>query len=84
MTRRTSIDAFHRIESEGLLSKRRFEVYSALFLHGPATIAEVCARVATPASERSFSPRFAELRDMGVVYEVGERVCSITGNNVIE
>lgn len=84
MTRRTSADTYHRIEAEGLLSKRRFQVYSLLYHHGPLTIAEACAQLATTVSERSFSPRFAELRDLGVVDEVGERICRVTGNNVIE
>jgi DNA-binding transcriptional ArsR family regulator len=83
MTRRISADAYHRIEAEGLLSKRRFQVYSLLYHHGPLTIAEACAQLATTVSERSFSPRFAELRDLGVVDEVGERQCRVTGNNVI-
>ena len=81
-TRQTSIDCYNQIKSEGLLPKMRFEVYSALLLMGkPSTTREVYATMDVIKQEAT---RFTELRDMGVIYEVRTRECSITGKNVIE
>jgi len=84
LTRRTSIDVYHQIEAEGLLSKRRWEVYKHLFRHGPLTQREVTDQISHKfAAERSYTPRFAELEKMGVITSVGERACSITGRQVL-
>lgn len=84
MTRRTSIDVYHQIEAEGLLSKRRWEVYDYLFKHGPLTQREVSDSIATEyAHHQSYTPRFAELEARGVIESVGERPCSVTGRNVL-
>lgn len=84
MTRSTSIEVYHQIEAEGLLSKRRFEVYSCLYEHGPLTQREVTDRISNKyAAERSYTPRFAELESMAVIKPIGERLCSITGRQVL-
>src|ERR1700722_12178353 len=86
MTRQTSIDVFNRIKSEGLLSKLRFYVYELLYNHGPLTASELI-KIAFEengvAAMDSYHPRLGELRDQGVVYERGTKICSITGNEVI-
>lgn len=82
MTRRTSAAVYHQIESEGLLSRVRFLVYEILYHRGPLTAAEVWQR--TGESRVTISPRFAELLDRGVIYEVRERRCAVTGREVIE
>lgn len=86
--RTTSAEVYRRIEAEGLLSERRWQVYSTLYEHGPLTASELWRKV-----ERRFgldylinhnvNPRLAELRELGVVAEVGQRECSITGNRAI-
>lgn len=38
--RQTSIDCFNQIKKEGLLSKRRLEVYEAIFKNAPCTTNE--------------------------------------------
>ena len=87
MSRQTSIDVYHRIQKEGLLSKRRWEVYDVLYRFGVQTSAEVVDRI--NSSKHNVNPlsqsraRFTELRDMGVVEEMGTKLCEITGNNVI-
>lgn len=81
-TRQTSIDVYREIEAEGLLSKRRWEAYSTLFNHGPITAMET-ARKIPGTLDHSISPRFAELKRMGLIREVGERACRITGRNCI-
>ena len=79
--RQTSIDCFNQIKEEGLLSKRRLQVYESIYNSAPCTASEVFKDKNLKTNQ---SGRFTELRDLGVIYEKGERVCSITGMNVIE
>lgn len=81
MTRKTSIDAFVQIQREGLLSKRRFEVYFVLYHYGPLTQNET-SKLVMDASQRSITPRFAELERSGVIEVVGKKLCNITGRRV--
>ena len=83
-TRQTSIDCFNKIRQEGLLSKRRLEVYEALYISAPCTSSEAITNAKTTFGVFGVSSRFTELRDLGVIYEKGEKQCSITGRNVIE
>ena len=80
-TRQTSIDCFSQIKEEGLLSKRRLQVYESIYNSAPCTASEVFKEKNLKTNQ---SGRFTELRDLGVIYEKGERICSITGRNVIE
>ena len=36
-TRQTSIDCYNKIKSDGLLAKRRFETFDAIFKSAPCT-----------------------------------------------
>ena len=84
MARRTSIDAYNTIKENGLLSQRRLQVYEFVFKNGPCT-----ARQATKAMIRqglnsgSVSTRFSELRNVGVLEEVGETTDEETNQTVI-
>ena len=81
-TRQTSIDCFNKIKEEGLLSKMRFQVYSALLSMGkPSTTREVYETMDVIKQEAT---RFTELRNLGVIYEVQNRKCTITGRTAIE
>jgi hypothetical protein len=80
-TRQTSIDCYNKIKEEGLLSKRRLQVYESIYNSAPCTASEVFKEKNLKTNQ---SGRFTELRDLGVIYEKGERICSITGRNVIE
>ena len=80
-TRKTSIECFNKIKQEGLLSKRRLQVYESIFNYAPCTASEVFNDKNLKTNQ---SGRFTELRDLGVIYEKGERLCRITGRNVIE
>lgn len=75
MVRKTSIAVFRQIEAEGLLSKRRFQAYKVLFDMGPLTAMEVSHAARIPGLWK----RCSELKEMGVVEEVGERTCKVTG-----
>lgn len=84
--RKTSAAVYNEIEKSGLLSHRRWQVYSTLFDIGPATAAEISdidkGSFTNPAKGDNSHARLNELMKMGVVEEVGERTCRITGKNV--
>ena len=81
-TRQTSIDCYNEIKNSGSLSKMRFEVYSALLSMGkPSTTREVYETMNVLKQEAT---RFTELRKLGVIYEVQNRKCTITGRTSIE
>ena len=84
MTRETSIEAYRRIEAEGLLSKRRAEVYRALFVHGPCTANELYKHMRSPdILNTNIVTRLGELRGMGVAKELGARECRVTHQTVL-
>lgn len=82
MIRETSREAYDRIKAEGLLSERRFEVYEITFLHGPGTAGELSQHT-HKQNRNNFATRLTELRHQGVVREVGERECKVTGYTAI-
>lgn len=81
--RQTSIESFHRIKENGVLTKMELMVYEAIFSIGPATIKEICVNLA-PVPETSISPIFARLERKGTIKTVSKRKCKITGNMVLE
>ena len=83
-TRETSIQCYNQIKESGLLSKRRLEVYEALLASAPCTSSEAIKNAGTKSGVFGVSSRFTELRDLGVIYEVRVRECTITNRNVIE
>lgn len=87
MTRDTSIETYCKIKDSGLLSKRRFEVYSLLYEWGPLTGSQIVKRYHNTYKfllhSGSIVTRISELRDRKVVKEVSIVVCPVTGNNVI-
>ena len=82
--RRTSIETYHKIKAEGLLSKKRQEVYDVLFESGPGTAMELRRFFPKGTVDSQIRARLNELRQMGCAYEVRERPCTITGQTVIE
>jgi hypothetical protein len=83
MTRQTSAVAYNTIMTNGLLFKRRMEAYQALYYHGPCTASELSGYAST-MRKNDLSSRLTELVALGVVYEVCERACQITGQVVLE
>lgn len=85
--RSTSINTYHRIVDEGLLSQRRLQVYEILFHNGPLTGSQVARLVKSKYGSWSQSEtirnRLTELRDMKCVIELGEVKCPTNGNTVI-
>jgi hypothetical protein len=84
-TRQTSINCYNQIRAEGLLTKRRLQVYEAIFRNAPCTSAEAMKGLLNGNNVLSQSrARFTELRELDVIYEKGEKKCSVTGRTVIE
>tara|TARA_R110000824_G_C15040068_1_gene660305 strand:+ start:455 stop:877 length:423 start_codon:yes stop_codon:yes gene_type:complete len=84
-TRQTSIDCYNEIKTNGLLSKRRLEVYEAILKNAPCTSSEAMVGNLNYTNVLSQSrARFTELRELGVIYEKTERKCRVTKRNVIE
>jgi hypothetical protein len=85
MPRQTSREVYELIENNGLLSKRRFQTYRALYFYGPMTANEIVDCIqkdGVRVQPHSISPRLAELERSGAVAASGVRVCSITGYEV--
>jgi Fe2+ or Zn2+ uptake regulation protein len=82
MKRKTSIEAYTRIKENGLLSKRRWEVYEILYHNGPLTAHEVVAiarRTYPHANQTSFNARLTELEEVGVAETCGEKINPVSG-----
>lgn len=71
--------AFEYIEANGLLSRRRFQIYQTVWLHGPLTAQETFKRLKIDTNQ---SGRFTELRDLGVIREHDRARCSVTNFEV--
>ena len=84
-----SLDAFNHIKKNGLLSDKRLKVYQ-IFVHNPdgLTGSEVSDiyKKNYPSSQHSetIRNRITELRDMGVLDEVGNVLCRFTKRNVMK
>lgn len=70
--RNTSIEAYNIIKDNGLLSRLRFQVYDYVFHHGPSSIRDAARHFKNQYSN-SLSTRFSELRDLGLLDEIGEK-----------
>lgn len=82
--RQTSIQCYHQIKQEGLLSKRRIQVLESLLAIGPCTAGELERHINKNFNVRGGWKQLSILRDQGVVKELGTRACGVTGRNVIE
>lgn len=84
MVRQTSKAAYNAIRTNGLLSKRRWQVYDFVYHHGPCTAKEVTSALRKGDEDSGgYNTRLSELRDAGVVVEVGTRKCASSGHTVI-
>ena len=75
--RETSLKVYRQIQAEGLLNRRRWQVYSLLFERGPMTQMEAAAELGE--LDHSITPRFSELKRMNAIIETGEGKCKRTG-----
>lgn len=88
MSRKTSIATYRLITENGLLSKRRSQVWKALYEYGPCTVNELYSSMKQEGSissknqQANLTPRLLELKEQGCAETLGDRICSITGNEV--
>lgn len=80
----TSIETYHQIKDEGLLSKLRFYVYDIIYRNGPITISQMI-RIASKdvTNTGSFTGRISELERMGLIGQHHIGPCPVTGREVI-
>lgn len=87
MVRDTSKEIYNKIQLNGLLPKKRKQIYEIIFLFGPMTGSEVAKmykdNYATSQHSESIRNRITELTAQGVVKEVKTDDCPITGNKVL-
>lgn len=82
--RQTSVEAFHTIRDNGLLSKRRWQVYEYVYTFGPCSAGDaVQALSKTGIGHSSVTPRFAELQELGLFTDVGTKKDPKTQQTVI-
>jgi len=81
--RETSVQAFYNAVDTGKIQTRREQVWDAIKSLGKATALEVHRYLRHTHSfagdSHSITPRFAELRDLGVIRESDQRECQVTG-----
>lgn len=85
--RQTSIETYHAVKNSGLLSELRVIVYDCVYKYQPMTQGEawdIVKQFRKMNSSGCITSRFAELKHLGVIVEVGVRPCKITGRNCIE
>lgn len=81
--RTTSLAAWEEVNRTGVVSRMRKVVYNELYLHGPLTGTELDQRLASDGGRGHYHKRLSELREMGLVVEVGERPCSVSGKTAV-
>jgi transcription initiation factor IIE alpha subunit len=80
MIRKTSIETYNKIVNNGMIPKKRMEVYKALYEYGSMTSSELFQLKGWKTNQ---SGRFTELQETGVIQEIGTRACKVTGNKAI-
>lgn len=84
MTRETSVEAYNTIRQNGLLSQRRWQVYDFVYQNGPCAARDATKSLMNQGlNSGSISTRFSELKEMGLLIEVGEKVDDETKMRVI-
>lgn len=79
MSQSTSIAAYQAVKESGFLSGLREEIYDLLHTHGALTQGEIWSMYMSQYQRPSISPRFAELKKMGLIREIGKRECWYSG-----
>jgi len=88
MVRETSVEVYNRITNQGLLPKKRIQVYKIIYQGGALTGSQIAQRYKqqypTAQHSESIRNRITELVQQGVVDEVGTVECPITKNRVLQ
>jgi len=86
--RETSVQAFYNALDAGIIETRRAQVWAGLQSLGVATANEVFEYLKEQRRlglryDSNTCARFTELRDLGLIREVGQRPCRVTGQTCI-
>lgn len=79
MVRDTSIEVYNKIKADGLLSKKRFELYDHIYHYGPLTASSAFKALGWKTNQ---SGRFTELEQRGVIRAIGKTEDADTGHTV--
>lgn len=79
MVVKNSALAYQEIKRNGLLSKRRFEVYECIVKYGPITMSDCLDKLGL---KRNQSGRFSELEEAEVVFQMGSTIDNKTNMTV--
>src|SRR5687768_4770729 len=82
LPRQTSIQAYKKIQQNGLLSQNRLLVYRALYEWGPCTAGELSIHL-MPMRHAAVSARLSELVRWKVAKEVGTKTCTKSGHTCL-
>lgn len=81
MIHQRSLEAYREIKENGLLKKLNLQVYEFLFHHGPRTTRDITEHLRI-RDNGTTSGCITRLKDVGVITEVGTKVCDTTGMTV--
>lgn len=81
-TRETSREAYHQLVATGVLRGQQERVLSTLVRKGPSTSGELFAFMEIE-NVNAWRARITELQGRGLIVEVGQRKCKITGRTAL-
>ena len=89
MVQKTSIETYHSIKNSGLISEKRMKVYEILYenpqgLTGTQVSEMFKEKYPSAKHSETIRNRITELRDMGVVLEMGVVECEFTNRKVLK
>jgi plasmid maintenance system antidote protein VapI len=83
MIQQTSVEAYRKITENGLLSRRRLQVYEEIFKFQPISINKLIMNLSRPGlNTGSITGRISELQRLGVIEAWGTEIAP-TGHEVI-
>lgn len=81
MNRETSRQAYRQLVESGQLKGKQQTALLNVIEHGPATSAEIIQRISP--NTNLWRARFTELQARGLIVEVGQRKCTVTGRTAL-
>jgi predicted ArsR family transcriptional regulator len=79
----TSRRAYNALVASGLLVGKQEQIMAMLASRGPATSGELLARLAPGENTNAWRARFTELQGRGLIREVEQRRCKISGRTCV-
>ncbi|HUS27589.1 MAG TPA: hypothetical protein VMZ53_03750 [Kofleriaceae bacterium] len=80
-TQETSRESYRILIESGKLRGKQAQALEAVMRHGPATSGEIIQTLGTNVN--LWRARFTELQGKGLIVEVGQRKCTVTGRSAI-